>query len=101
MGIKIQQGLCRTGKAIILFIFSLFTVFPFIWMLLSALKTKQEIMDVSAFFPETFQWHNFYQVIFESPLLKCGKQFIYIGSYNCNSIGNGGNDNLCTRIYEI
>ena len=70
MGIKIQQGLCRTGKAIILFIFSLFTVFPFIWMLLSALKTKQEIMDVSAFFPETFQWHNFYQVIFESPLLK-------------------------------
>ena len=70
MGIKIQQGLCRTGKAIILFIFSLFTVFPFIWMLLSALKTKQEIMDVSAFFPETFQWQNFYQVIFESPLLK-------------------------------
>ena len=70
MGIKIQQGLCRTGKAIILFIFSLFTVFPFIWMLLSALKTKQEIMDVSAFFPEIFQWHNFYQVIFESPLLK-------------------------------
>ena len=70
MGIKIQQGLCRTGKAIILFIFSLFTVFPFIWMLLSALKTKQEIMDVSAFFPETFQWHNFYPVIFESPLLK-------------------------------
>ena len=70
MGIKIQQGLCRTGKAIILFIFSLFTVFPFIWMLLSALKTKQEIMDVSAFFPETFQWHNFYHVIFESPLLK-------------------------------
>ena len=51
MGIKIQQGLCRTGKAIILFIFSLFMVFPFIWMLLSALKTKQEIMDVSAFFP--------------------------------------------------
>ena len=70
MGIKIQQGLCRTGKAIILFIFSLFTVFPFIWMLLSALKTKQEIMDVSAFFFLSFQWHNFYQVIFESPLLK-------------------------------
>ena len=37
---------------------------------LSALKTKAEIMDVRSFFPAEFQWHNFYQVIFESPLLR-------------------------------
>ena len=27
-------------------------------------------MDVRSFFPAEFQWHNFYQVIFESPLLR-------------------------------
>ena len=52
----------------VLTLVSLFTVFPFIWMLLSALKTKAEIMDVGAFFPEIPQWGNFISVIFQSPL---------------------------------
>ena len=67
---KIKTGIEKLGKGIILLIFSIFTIFPFIWMILSALKTKAEIMDVGAFFPAEFQWHNFYQVIFESPLLQ-------------------------------
>ena len=37
---------------------------------LASRKTKAEIMDVRSFFPAEFQWHNFYQVIFESPLLR-------------------------------
>lgn len=67
---KLRTGLEKTGKALILLIFSIFTAFPFLWMVLSALKTKAEIMDVSRFFPEEFQWGNFYQVIFNSPLLR-------------------------------
>lgn len=67
---KIKIGLQKIGKALLLFIFSVFTAFPFFWMVLSALKTKAEIMDVSKFFPAEFQWNNFYEVIFNSPLLK-------------------------------
>ncbi len=52
----------------VLILVSLFTVFPFIWMILSALKTKAEIMDVGAFLPATPQWGNFISVIFQSPL---------------------------------
>ena len=67
---KIKIGLQKTGKVLLLFVFSVFTAFPFLWMMLSALKTKAEIMDVSKFFPAEFQWNNFYEVIFNSPLLK-------------------------------
>ena len=67
---SIKTNFAKAGKMIVLLIFCIFTVFPFVWMVLSALKTKAEIMDVSAFFPKEFQWHNFYEVVFESPLLK-------------------------------
>ena len=42
---SIGKGIRMGGKAVILIIFSVFTIFPFIWMIISALKTKQEIMD--------------------------------------------------------
>lgn len=57
-------------KVSILVIVSVFTAFPFFWMVLSALKTKAEIMDVSAFFPSVPQWSNFAYVLLESPLPK-------------------------------
>ena len=58
----------RTAKFAVLILVSLFTAFPFIWMILSALKTKAEIMDVSAFFPSAPQWSNFIFFVFQSPL---------------------------------
>ena len=58
----------RTAKFTVLILISLFTAFPFLWMILSALKTKTEIMDVSAFFPSTPQWSSFISVVFQSPL---------------------------------
>lgn len=61
----------RTGTALrfaVLGIVSLFTAFPFFWMILSALKTKAEVMDVTSFFPSEPQWSNFISVIFDSPL---------------------------------
>ncbi len=56
-------------KYAILAIISIFTAFPFIWMIISALKTKTEIMDVSAFLPAVPQWSNFQSVIVDSPLI--------------------------------
>lgn len=67
---KLRTGIRKTGKMALLLLFSVFTAFPFLWMVVSALKTKAEIMDVSRFFPAEFQWENFYEVIFHSPLLK-------------------------------
>ena len=55
-------------KFAVLLVVSLVTAFPFIWMILSALKTKAEIMNVGAFFPAVPQWSNFISVIFHSPL---------------------------------
>ena len=55
-------------KYAILVIVSVFIAFPFIWMVISALKTKAEIMDVSAFLPAEPQWGNFWSVLFSSPL---------------------------------
>lgn len=66
---KLKTVLGKTGKTIILLAFCIFTAFPFLWMALSALKTKAEIMDVSSLFPKEFQWSNFYEVVFNSPLL--------------------------------
>ena len=67
---KLKRGTMKVGKITILSIFSIFTIFPFIWMMVSALKTKAEIMDMGSFLPQECQWHNFYEVIFESPLLR-------------------------------
>ena len=78
---KIRTGIQKTGKIIVLLVFCVFTVFPFIWMILSALKTKAEIMDVSAFFPAEFQWQNFSEVIFDSPLLKYVANSLYVSAF--------------------
>ena len=72
--IKMKNVLLQTGRMLLLIIASVFTVFPFLWMILSALKTKAEVMDISVFFPAEPQWENFVSVFFESPLLS------YIGN---------------------
>lgn len=70
-GIHMAGKIC--GKAVgtlVLAAVCLFTAFPFLWMVLSALKTKAEIMDVSRFLPESPQWGNMVSVLFDSPLLR-------------------------------
>lgn len=59
-----------TGKIAVLTLASIFTVFPFIWMIISSLKTKAEVMNVSQLLPETAQWSNYVSIFTESPLLK-------------------------------
>lgn len=58
----------EAARFLVLSAVSIFTAFPFIWMLLSALKTKTEIMDIHKFFPSVPQWGNFTSVLFDSPL---------------------------------
>lgn len=55
-------------KWIILIIVGVFTAFPFLWMVVSAFKTKEEIMDTSKFLPQSLHWENFITAIFNSPI---------------------------------
>lgn len=55
-------------KYIILLAVSVFTAFPFVWMVISALKTKSEVMDVDVFLPSEPQWSNFASVLTDSPI---------------------------------
>ena len=75
MGTLLGGNMKQTGNRIkqvfrfgILAVVSIFTAFPFLWMILSALKTKEEVMDVSAFFPAAPQWSNFISILVDSPL---------------------------------
>lgn len=59
-----MQQTVNTSKSFfrytILIILSLIMVFPLIWMILSSLKTTEEIFSVPlTLFPETLQWSNF------------------------------------------
>ncbi|MBF0786998.1 MULTISPECIES: carbohydrate ABC transporter permease [unclassified Streptococcus] len=56
------------AKWLILLFVGLFTAFPFIWMVVSSLKTKLEVMDVKIFLPKIPQWSNFLEVLFHSPI---------------------------------
>jgi len=66
----------KTNKEIILEILrhmsliciSIVTFFPFIWMISSALKTKDEIFQFPPkLFPQTFNWSNFVEVFKDAP----------------------------------
>lgn len=62
--------LSTIGKVLILGITSLFTAFPFIWMVLSMLKTKEEVMNPNSFIPAIPQWSNIAKVLFDSNIPK-------------------------------
>jgi len=53
---------------IVLIFFSFGFIFPFLWMLFTALKTPQELLQgTEAFFPKTPQWSNFLTAIQSIP----------------------------------
>jgi multiple sugar transport system permease protein len=62
------QIIKKTFIHIILILFSILTAFPFLWMLISAIKTKDEIwLFPPTFWPENPQWHNFIEAWNSAP----------------------------------
>ena len=60
---------------IVLALLSVVFVFPFLWMLMTALKTPQEIiLGMEQFFPKNPQWGNFQKAITTIPF------FVYLGN---------------------
>ena len=56
------------GKVLILGIACVFTAFPFVWMIISSLKTKADILNTDVFFPPDPQWQNITGILFDSPI---------------------------------
>jgi multiple sugar transport system permease protein len=55
-------------RQFVLIFISIITFFPFLWMLISALKTKDEIFNFPpTLVPQIPQWNNFVQVFKEAP----------------------------------
>ena len=44
-----------------------FTVFPFLWMAVSSLKTKAEVMAADTFLPSSPQYGNYLEILFRPP----------------------------------
>ncbi len=66
--IKFTARIKTIFKHIMLIILSIITFFPFIWMITSALKTKDEIFQFPLkLMPSTIQWSNFTNVFKEAP----------------------------------
>lgn len=55
-------------KYVFLAAMGIFTAFPFVWMVLSALKTKEEVMNSTSLLPANPQWGNITRVLFDSPI---------------------------------
>lgn len=68
--ITLRDRIDTVIKWFILLISCLITAFPFVWMIISALKTREEIMNTSIFFPGNPQWGNIISILFESPIPK-------------------------------
>ncbi len=49
----------RTAMYVFLTLFTFLMAFPFLWMISSALKTKDEVMNSFSLIPESFLWSNF------------------------------------------
>lgn len=49
----------RTVMYVFLTLFTFLMAFPFLWMISSALKTKDEVMNSFSLIPENFLWSNF------------------------------------------
>lgn len=56
------------GKVLVLGVACVFTAFPFVWMIVSSLKTKADILNTDVFFSPEPQWQNITSILLDSPI---------------------------------
>lgn len=64
----IRKNIGQTCRHILALGIGLIAVFPMLWMVLSAFKTKEAVMDSAQILPTQWQWQNFVTVILESQI---------------------------------
>ena len=74
---RIKRRKFIAGRVVLYTFLTLFTIamaFPFLWMISSALKTKDEVMNSFSLIPQQFLWGNFVEAFngaaFDLPLLE-------------------------------
>ncbi|MBS8265723.1 carbohydrate ABC transporter permease [Mesobacillus boroniphilus] len=78
-----KQLFTYTTKHFFLLLFSFVMIFPFLWMVVSALKTKEEIFQFPpTLWPETPMWHNFIDAWQLAPF----GQYIFNSAYTAIAI---------------
>ncbi|BCZ48933.1 sugar ABC transporter permease [Clostridium gelidum] len=66
--LTLAQAIIKYIRHLVLICISIITFFPFLWMLSSALKTKDEVFNFPpTLIPKIPQWNNFVQVFKEAP----------------------------------
>lgn len=66
--LTLKEMIVNVLRHILLIFVSIITFFPFIWMISSALKTKEEIFNFPPkLFPDSAQWGNFINVFNDAP----------------------------------
>src|SRR5436305_1694100 len=69
-----------------LVLFTLWTVIPFVWMILASVKTNKEIYDVSfSLVPKQIYFGHYEQLIFGNGSTGAGKASAYFGVWMRNS----------------
>jgi len=68
-------------RHLVLICISIITFFPFLWMLSSALKTKDEVFNFPpTLIPQIPQWNNFVQVFKEAPFARYMGNSLFVAS---------------------
>jgi ABC-type glycerol-3-phosphate transport system permease component len=71
MSYRLGRFFGRSASYVLLIVLSAATVFPFIWMVATSLKTPQEIFAYPpTFWPQELQWENFRTVLERVPFLR-------------------------------
>ncbi len=75
--VTVGQTITKILVKVIIYTFlitmAIIVVFPFYWMIISSLKPLDEYMFKQTFWPETFQWRNYYDAL---QLANLGRLFI-------------------------
>ncbi len=74
-----EAKIIRICAYIILIIGGIFTLFPFLWMILTSLKTLEEALSpTSSIIPNHFQWHNYIEAFQAAPFLTYLKNSVIV-----------------------
>lgn len=79
LGRKQKERIKKIILNIVLIAFSLFFIFPFLWMIFTALKTPAELQQGTAvFFPSDPQWNNFVEAVTKVPFILYLRNSLFI-----------------------
>jgi multiple sugar transport system permease protein len=84
----------RVIKYMLLIVYSIFSLIPFVWMVSASLKPAGEVLRIPIeWIPSSFQWNNYYQALFEPRFAGFS-----LWDYMRNSIGVAAITSLLTVV---